>query len=101
MPHLTLLDWMENGSRREFRLIKRVACHWEDLALAGLGMEQCDIDNAKGVDNITSCRNLLRKFLDNGSPRYKKPTWCNLLEALRRAELSVVADALENGLRHL
>ena len=49
-------------------------------------------------DNVRSCCNVLQKFLQNGSPNYNTPTWGNLIQALKRAEMSVIASTLQEAL---
>ena len=99
MPLLTLLEWKENGSEKKLRVIDRIASKWEDLGLDGFGFEQHDIDNAKSGTDIKSCRTLIQRVLENGAPKFEKPTWNNLLKAMRRSQLSIVADNLEEALR--
>lgn len=102
MPQLTLLEWTKDGSLQQLRLIAKVAKKWRKLGSAGLGMEEYELDNLEvRLDDLSSCRNLFNKFLENGSPNYETPTWGNLILALKKAELGQVATTLQNALHYI
>ena len=70
------------------------------LGTAGLGMEGYTLDNLEDKFSlVNSCNNLLQRFLQNGSPDYDRPTWGNLILALRKAEMGEVASTLWEVLR--
>lgn len=99
MPQLSLLEWKKDGSPQELRLIEEVAKKWRKLGSAGLGMREAVLDNLEDKhDDVNSCRKLFSRFLDNGSPKYKTPTWGNLIQALKKAEMSGVATTLHEAL---
>lgn len=102
MPHLTLLEWTKNESPQQLRLIDIIAKKWRNLGSAGLGIDEHVLNNLEDKsDDINSCRRVLQKFLENGSPNYKTPSWGNLIEALQKAEMKVVASTLLDALSHL
>ena len=99
MPQLSLLEWTKDGSPQQLRLIEEIARNWNNLGSAGLGMEGFVLNNLEDrFSDVNSCRNVLQKFTQNGSPNYKAPTWGNLIQALKRAQMSVVASTLEEAL---
>ena len=84
MPQLDLLEWTKDGSTQELRIIEEVATNWKNLGSAGLGMSGSVLNNLEARDdNVSSCRNVLQRFIQNGSPNYNTPTWGNLIQALR------------------
>ena len=96
---MDLLEWTKDGRPQELRLIQKIATNWKNLGSAGLGMSGSVLDTLEvRDDNISSCRNVLQRFLQNGSPNYKNPTWGNLIQALKRAEMRVIASTLEEAL---
>ena len=100
MPKLSLLEWAKDESLQELRLIQEIATNWRNLGSAGLGMGESVLNIlADRLDDVTSCRRVLQRFLENGSPNYKTPTWGNLIQALKRAQMSVVASTLQEALR--
>lgn len=99
MPRLTLLEWTKDGSPQELRLIEKIAKNWRKLGSAGLGLDEDVLNNLESLsDDISSCRKVFQKFLENGSPNYRTPSWDNLIQALRRAEMNVVACTLQEAL---
>ena len=102
MPHLTLLEWTQNESPQQLRLIDKIAKNWRKLGSAGLGIDEHVLNNLEDKsDDIKSCRRVLQKFLENGSPNYRTPSWGNLIEALQKAEMRVVASTLLDALCYL
>ena len=99
MPHLSLLEWKKDGSPQELRLIEEVAKNWRKLGSAGLGMREAVLNNLEEKhDDVNSCRKLFNRFLENGAPNFKTPTWSNLIKALEMAEMNEVATTLREAL---
>lgn len=98
LGELGLMEWNENGTEKELRLIKMIANKWQDLGVDGFGMEGAELDNLKGSNLEDSCRNVLQKFLRSGSARTGNPSWQRLIKALKRAQLTVAADKLQHAL---
>lgn len=98
LGELGLMEWTENGTEKELRLIKMISNRWKDLGIDGFGMGGSELDNQEGSRPEDSCRNVLQQFLRSGSVRTGRPTWQSLIKALKRAQLTVAAEKLQHAL---
>ena len=97
-PKLHQLVYLKRNDKI-FRVIKRVAANWEDVALQ-LHFEGYDIDAiARDANHKTesACRTMFTKWL-KGEGR-KPTTWKTLITVLDEADLSVVAEELSGLLK--
>ena len=94
MQHVTLIRYRAQNEERKFRLLQRIQCKWYNIGLL-LSVPVNTIDSRKTDEE--KCQDVLRKWLDNGSPQYPVD-WASLMKVLQEVQMGTVADDLKEAL---
>lgn len=100
-PTLHQLHVLMNKDGRKVKVIDSVAAKWEELAIA-LGFDAPDIDYVKRdytQDAKGACRQVLYMWLNDESNENLPITWTTLVQCLKDAQFSSVAEDLEKVLK--
>ena len=98
---MTIIRYIKDGKEDEIEVIEVIAQKWMRFGTVGLGLKDHKVTNCHrvGQKEADTCREILQIFLQNGArPKFEKPTWRNVITAVRDTDFGSLADELEEAL---
>ena len=76
-----------------------IAQRWIKFGTVGLGLKDYKVNNCVCQKPEDTCCEIFKIFLENGAPpKFEKPTWRNVITAVRDTDFGDLADELEETL---
>ena len=98
LDQLYSFEYEENGETEKIEIIPMLAKKWKVFGVNGLGLRDFKVETCQGENVVDSCYQLFQLFLNDGSKKFKSPTWKSIVQAMRDSGFSVPADDLEKAL---
>lgn len=98
---MTKIRYIKDGKEDEIEVIEVIAQKWK-FGTVGLGLKDHKVTNCHhvGQKEVDTCREILQIFFCRMelAPKFEKPTWRNVITAVRDTDFGDLADELKESL---